>query len=180
MTVDIVDQLEDIEAHAAIPLQGRSRGLVRRRPALDTCVAAARFIGAFVARSIVRIIVGSWLRGRHTRYIFENWDDPSEFQLGADDPDVTIVGGAGVDPNAFPMYPEPAAPPVRIAVVARMIRPKGITEAIDAVRRARVAGAAVELHLFGEPDPVESSYADRSRVAAIRGRARHHLAWPHS
>jgi glycosyltransferase involved in cell wall biosynthesis len=127
---------------------------------------------AFVARSIVRIIVGSWLRGRHTRYIFENRDDPSEFELGADDPDVTIVGAAGGDPNAFPMYPEPAAPPVRIAVVARMIRPKGIIEAIEAVRRARTLGAVVELDLFGEPDlsnPATLTEAELRQSAAGPG-----------
>ena len=34
-----------------------------------------------------------------------------------------------------------------------MIRPKGIVESVDAVRHARAAGAPVELHLFGDPDP---------------------------
>jgi glycosyltransferase involved in cell wall biosynthesis len=127
---------------------------------------------AFVARSIVRIIVGSWLRSPHTRYVFENRDDPLEFKLGADDPDVTIVGGAGVDPKAFPMYPEPAAPPVCIAVVARMIRPKGIIDAIEAVRRARALGAAVELDLFGEPDlsnPATLTDAELRQSAAEPG-----------
>jgi glycosyltransferase involved in cell wall biosynthesis len=34
-----------------------------------------------------------------------------------------------------------------------MIRPKGIVESVEAARRARAAGAPVELHLFGDPDP---------------------------
>jgi glycosyltransferase involved in cell wall biosynthesis len=34
-----------------------------------------------------------------------------------------------------------------------MIRPKGIVESVDAVQRARAAGATIELHLFGDPDP---------------------------
>jgi glycosyltransferase involved in cell wall biosynthesis len=42
-----------------------------------------------------------------------------------------------------------------------MIKPKGIAEAVAAVRRARELGAAVELHLFGAPDPSNrSSYAE--------------------
>jgi glycosyltransferase involved in cell wall biosynthesis len=109
-----------------------------------------------VARALVRIIVGSWLRGPRTRYLFENRDDPREFGLNPDDADITIVGGAGVDPEKFPSTEEPAAPPLTVAVVARMIRPKGIVEAVEAVRRARGAGAPVELHLFGDPDPANS------------------------
>jgi glycosyltransferase involved in cell wall biosynthesis len=34
-----------------------------------------------------------------------------------------------------------------------MIRPKGIAAAVAAVQRARALGAAVELHLYGLPDP---------------------------
>ena len=59
----------------------------------------------------------------------------------------------GVDPAKFPRSEEPAAPPLKVAVVSRMIQPKGIVEAVEAVRRARAAGAPVELHLFGDPDP---------------------------
>src|ERR1700733_2684682 len=106
-----------------------------------------------VARTLVRTIVGSWLRGPRTRYLFENRDDPREFGLDPDGADITIVGGAGVDPEKFPRSEAPAAPPLKVAVVARMIRPKGIVESVDAVQRARAAGALIELHLFGDPDP---------------------------
>src|ERR1700733_10988720 len=108
------------------------------------------------ARALVRIIVGSWLRGPRTRYLFENREDPREFGLDPDGADVTIVGGAGVDPEKFPRSDEPAAappPPLKVAVVARMIRPKGVVESVAAVQRARAAGAQIELHLFGDPDP---------------------------
>src|SRR2546423_8043555 len=39
--------------------------------------------GAFnrFARAVLRVIVGRWLRGEHTRYLFENSDDPGEFGL---------------------------------------------------------------------------------------------------
>src|SRR5579864_1721559 len=61
-----------------------------------------RGIAVRVARMLVRAIVGSWLRGPRTRYLFENSDDPREFGLDPDGADVTIVGGAGVDPEKFP------------------------------------------------------------------------------
>ncbi len=110
--------------------------------------------GIRILRGMVRWIIGSWLRGPNTRYMFENRDDPREFWLDPDGPEVTIVGGAGVDPAQFPLLPPPPAPPVKVAVVARMIWPKGIAEAVEAARYARVAlGAPIELHLFGGLDP---------------------------
>jgi glycosyltransferase involved in cell wall biosynthesis len=112
-----------------------------------------RGITVWLARRVVSAIVGAWLRGPRTRYLFENRDDPREFGIDPDAADVTIVGGAGVDPEKFPASTEPPAPPVKVAVVSRMIRPKGIVEAVAAAQRARAAGAAVELHLFGDPDP---------------------------
>jgi glycosyltransferase involved in cell wall biosynthesis len=104
-------------------------------------------------RPIVRAIVGRWLRGPRTHYLFENSDDPGEFGLSPADPHVTIVAGAGVNPLDFPVVPEPPSPPVKLAVVARMLRSKGIAEAVEATRRARLLGAPVELDIFGAPDP---------------------------
>jgi glycosyltransferase involved in cell wall biosynthesis len=109
-------------------------------------------VAAAIARRIVRFVVGSWLRRPLTRYLFENQDDPREFKLDPEGHDVTLVGGAGVAAADFPAAAEPPAPPVKLAVVARMIYPKGIAEAVAATRRARALGAPVELHLFGEPD----------------------------
>jgi glycosyltransferase involved in cell wall biosynthesis len=112
-----------------------------------------RGLVARLLRVAVRVLVGSWLHGRRTRYLFENEDDPRALGLDPKDPDVTLVGGAGVDPAQFAASAEPPAPPVKVAVVARMIRPKGIAEAVEAVARARRLGSPVELSLFGRPDP---------------------------
>jgi glycosyltransferase involved in cell wall biosynthesis len=105
------------------------------------------------ARPFARFVIGRVLRAPATRYLFENAEDPREFGLDPAGRDVTIVGGAGVDPAQFPPSPEPPAPPVKVAVVARMLRPKGIAETVEAVRRARAQGAPVELNLYGAPDP---------------------------
>jgi glycosyltransferase involved in cell wall biosynthesis len=106
-----------------------------------------------VGRAFVRLIVGRWLNGPGTRYLFENPEDPREFGLDPGDPAVTIVGGAGVDPVEFRQLPEPPLPPLKVAVVARMVATKGIAETVAAVRLARERGAPLELHLFGAPDP---------------------------
>ena len=105
-----------------------------------------------MVRSIIRLAVAR-LRGPRTRFLFENRDDPGEFHLDPAGPEVTIVGGAGVDPAQFPAEPESPAPPVKVAVVSRMIAAKGIADAVEATRRARALGAPIELGLFGAPDP---------------------------
>jgi glycosyltransferase involved in cell wall biosynthesis len=116
---------------------------------------------AAIVRAVVRRIISYLLRHPGTVCVFENAEDPCEFGLDPSDPKVVLVGGAGVDPQTFQCGPEPPAPPVKIALLARMIKPKGIAEAVAAVRRARELGAAVELHLFGAPDPSNrSSYAE--------------------
>ncbi len=96
------------------------------------------------------------LRGiatRDTRYLFENEDDPKRLGFDPTDPRVTLVGGAGIDPDLYRPIPLPPLPPLRVAVVARMLWSKGVDLAVEAVRLARERGAAVELSLFGVPDP---------------------------
>jgi glycosyltransferase involved in cell wall biosynthesis len=125
---------------------------------------------AAMVRAIVRRVFGYLVRQPGTVCVFENAEDPREFGLDPTGPKVVLVGGAGVDPQAFQVWPEPPAPPVKIALLARMIKPKGIAEAVAAVRRARELGAAVELHLFGAPDPSNrTSYGE----ADLRQWARH-------
>jgi glycosyltransferase involved in cell wall biosynthesis len=116
---------------------------------------------AALVRAVVRRIVGFLLRHPGTVCVFENAEDPREFGLDPAGPKVVLVGGAGVDPQAFEFGPEPPAPPVRIALLSRMIKPKGIADAVAAVVRARALGAAVELDLYGVPDPSNrTSYAE--------------------
>jgi glycosyltransferase involved in cell wall biosynthesis len=107
---------------------------------------------ARLARAAVRLAVKG-LKGRNVHFLFENADDPREFGIDPGNPArVTLVGGAGVDEAAFAPSPEPAAPVLKVALVARMIASKGIFEAVSAVRQARERGARIELSLFGAPD----------------------------
>ena len=108
-------------------------------------------LGRFSARSIVCLIRKA-LETRETQYLFENPDDPVSFGLAPGDARVTIVGGAGIDPGHFRPMPMPGVPPLKVAIVARMVWSKGIDLAVEAVTRARERGAIVELSLFGAPD----------------------------
>jgi glycosyltransferase involved in cell wall biosynthesis len=136
----------------------RSNSLVIAPTGLGQLWVEKRFAVRMV-RSVIRAVLGKWLRGKSTRYLFENAEDPREFDLDPRGREVTLVGGAGVDPKDFPFVPEPPAPPIMVALVSRMIAPKGIADAVEAVRRAQ-AHAPIELHLFGDPDP-----ADRRSVS---------------
>jgi len=128
-----------------------------------------------LARPLARFLSGRVLRGRSTRYLFENREDPREFGLDPAGGNVTIVGGAGVDPARVPVTPEPPAPPVKVAVVGRMLVPKGIAETVEAVRRARAQGAPIELNLYGEPDP--SNRRSYSEGQLRRWAAEPGIAW---
>jgi glycosyltransferase involved in cell wall biosynthesis len=106
------------------------------------------------ARAFVRALIRGPLQSAKTRFLFENRDDPRLLGLDPDDAvRVTIVGGAGVDPEHFAPLPLPPQHPTRVAVVARMLWSKGIDLAVEATRRARARGAALELSLHGQPDP---------------------------
>jgi glycosyltransferase involved in cell wall biosynthesis len=105
------------------------------------------------ARGAVRMLVRG-LETKRTHYLFENPDDAA--LIGLDPTEaarVTILGGAGIDADLFSPEPLPPQPPLKVAVVARMLWSKGIDLAVEAAKLARARGAAVELSLYGAPDP---------------------------
>jgi len=105
-----------------------------------------------LSRRAVRLLVRG-IETPRTRYLFENTDDPKLLGLDPAAPKVTIVGGAGIDPEALVPSPLPAQPPLKVALVARMLWSKGVDLAVEAVRAARAKGAEIELSLYGAPDP---------------------------
>lgn len=108
---------------------------------------------ARLARRALGWLLRGPLGGRRVRFVFENREDPVLLGLDPDGPRVAVVGGAGIDPERDRAQPLPPMPPLRAAVVARMVHSKGVDVAVGALRLARAAGAPVELSLFGAPDP---------------------------
>jgi glycosyltransferase involved in cell wall biosynthesis len=106
---------------------------------------------------LLRRVLPAGLRliaGGGAGWLFENDDDPKSFGLRpARHPDVLVVGGAGADIEAFRPMPFPPRPPLRVAMVARMIWAKGPDLAVSAVTALRRSGLPVELTLVGDPDP---------------------------
>ena len=85
------------------------------------------------------------------------------------DPDqdgrVTILGGAGVDPDTYRPEPLPDGATLRVAIVARMLWSKGIDLAVEAVRIARSEGLDVTLTLHGAPDPSNPRAIDAATLS---------------
>ncbi len=83
--------------------------------------------------------------------VFENPDDMAALEAaGMIRPGTAVlIRGAGVDISDFAPAPEPP-PPVRIILIARMIKEKGIPVFIEA---ARILRGQAEFVLVGAPDP---------------------------
>jgi glycosyltransferase involved in cell wall biosynthesis len=65
---------------------------------------------------------------------------------------LSVIRGSGVDVERFRPLPEPAGPVV-VAMVARMLRHKGIEIFVQAARRLRARGLDIQLRLVGPLDP---------------------------
>lgn len=108
---------------------------------------------ARLARSLLKRLVRFYHWTKRGHLVFENAEDPLRFKLEPESRKVTLLGGAGVDTALFPAQPMPPSPPVKLALVARMLKSKGVMPSIRAVLAARSEGAPVELHLYGDVDP---------------------------
>ena len=129
-------------------------------------VGASQGLPARLVRGLARVLLRGPLGGPGAHYVFENPDDPAIFGLRPDDPRVTVIGGGGVDPASYQPAPLPPQPPLRVAVVTRMLWSKGVDLAVEAVRRARARGAEVELSLYGAPDPSNPRALTRETLQA--------------
>jgi glycosyltransferase involved in cell wall biosynthesis len=98
----------------------------------------------------LRVVAG---RGRDW-VVAQNPEDREALAgLGIDTRRIALIRGSGVDVGRFVPLPEPEATTVTVALVARMLRDKGVFEAVAAIRRLRAQGFAIELLLAGPTDP---------------------------
>ena len=133
---------------------------VTGRGVLDIATGTAR-LGQWLVYGLIRRLAAS----NSVQFLFENVDDAQALGFSStSDPRMVLVGGAGIDPDKYQQQPAPPFPPLRAAVVARMIRSKGIDHAVEAVLRARRSGIAVELDLYGEPDPLNPQSFTRAEL----------------
>jgi glycosyltransferase involved in cell wall biosynthesis len=148
---------------------GRKRG-----PAV---VAAVMGLGSGFSRAGA----SAWLRrrllaaalvlvagGRGVRVVAQNPEDGAALRgFGIAAQRIVLIRGSGVDTRHFRPRPEAGGDIVRAALVARMLRQKGVAEAAVAVRSLRARGVAIELLLAGPTDPDNKGSLDAAALAAL-------------
>ncbi len=112
----------------------------------------------FVYQNVLKLVVGALqqpTRQGIAHLFVENPDDRARLgELGEfSDDRVTILGGAGVDPDHFAESPLPGLTPARVGFVGRMVWTKGVDLLVEAYDRLAAEGHVFKLDLCGTPDP---------------------------
>ena len=110
-------------------------------------------VKARLARPALRRALAWAMRRPRSRTIVQNAGD-AEFveSLGVRRERISLLPGAGVDVRAFRPRPEPEDGPVRVAMVSRLLRDKGVREFFEAAALVRKARKDVVFTLVGAPD----------------------------
>lgn len=174
---DLAGRGGDVVVHAfglhgmAITVLARLRGLATPRV---VSITGLGFIATLAPslQWLARLAVGALARlcdrGR-TVWLAENDSDPGLLGLSAAirEGRVVTLTGAGVDTANFPVAPLPAAPPLRLVFIARLIRSKGLDIVVEALRLARAAGQDVTLTIIGDADRANPRALTAEDLAAI-------------
>jgi glycosyltransferase involved in cell wall biosynthesis len=124
-------------------------------------------VKARLLRPLVRGMLRVALGGRKSRLILQNGDDAAVFEQARliDKAHIRLIKGSGVDLDRFtPPSDEPATPPFRVVLPARLLWDKGVGELVEASRLLQARGTAVEVLLAGEPDPGNPAAVARDTV----------------
>jgi glycosyltransferase involved in cell wall biosynthesis len=117
-----------------------------------------------VLRLALRLVIG----GDHSRVVVQNPEDGAALTgLGIDRRHIALIRGSGVDTRHFTPLPEPDGGALRVALVSRMLRQKGVLDAVAAVRVVRARGLPVELLLAGPTDPDNPDSLDPRALSAL-------------
>jgi glycosyltransferase involved in cell wall biosynthesis len=164
--------------HLVTPKPVLYGGIAARFAGIDAVVAAVSGLGhvfssdggvAHLARPIVTTLYRFALEREHVRVIFQNPDDRAMFvRIGAVTQERAVtIRGSGVDLAAFRPAPEPGGTPV-VTFAARLLKPKGVHEFVEAARRLRARGVAARFLLAGEIDPDNPTSVTREEIEQWR------------
>lgn len=160
MAITALARLRGVKAPLAVSVTGLGF--------LATQAGPRRAAGLILTQSLRLALDGS-----ATHWLVENSHDGPAIGLGARAGGrVTVLTGAGVDPAAFTVEALPPRTPLRLILVARLVRSKGVDLAVAAIREARRRGADVTLTVVGEPDaanPASCPPDELARFAATPG-----------
>ncbi|MBL8551335.1 MAG: glycosyltransferase family 4 protein [Hyphomonadaceae bacterium] len=134
---------------------------------------SARDLRMRLARAAALQFIADAAQRRSAIMVLENDHDRRKFEKRGVRREMTaILPGAGIDPARLTLSEPPSAPPIRVGLAARLLRSKGIEDAIEAVQILRARGSPIELAIAGAPDPdnpASYSEADMARWNALPG-----------
>ena len=108
---------------------------------------------ARILRPLVKRLIRYVLSRPNSKVIIENSDDYNNLISGrfAKRESISLVKGAGVDTAKF-SYTVESVEPVKVIMVARLLRDKGIQEFIDAAEIVKQSNSSVKFLLVGDVD----------------------------
>ncbi len=117
-------------------------------------LAISDTVKARIAREAALRVMRGVMRRQGSWLLVENPEDLAFLEAGGVVPDgrVTMLGGAGIDPEAFPMQPPRLRALPVAAYVARMIRPKGVDVLMAAADLLSQRGVPLGIELYGDTD----------------------------
>src|SRR5262245_54770548 len=159
-------ELPDLVHHVALKpvlFGGLARHLVFARSAdcpvsIDSVMGlGSGFSDTGFAAALRRPSLGIGLRlaaGRQRGWVVvQNPEDRAALaRLGISRERIVLIKGSGVDVGRFVPLPEPDTPTLTVALVSRMLREKGVLDAVAAIRLLRARGLPIELLLAGPTD----------------------------
>lgn len=108
---------------------------------------------ARILRPLVKRLIRNVLSRPNSKVIIENSDDYNNLISGrfAKRESISLVKGAGVNTAKF-NYKDESVEPVKVIMVARLLRDKGIQEFIDAAEIVKQSNSSVKFLLVGDVD----------------------------
>ncbi|HXG61673.1 MAG TPA: glycosyltransferase family 4 protein [Planctomycetota bacterium] len=142
-------------------LYGTLAAAAARVPAVLNAVTGLGYLfdrhGALfrTAREGVLRMLRPAFRRRNVFFLFQNEEDRSEFERrGLATPERTrVIPGSGVDIERFQPKHAPAEGMPIVVLPARLLRPKGVIEFVQAARKLHQTGVRARFLLAGRPDP---------------------------
>jgi len=106
-----------------------------------------------ILRHILRPFFHFAMGGQGSRVIFQNQDDKVLLQnyAGIIGCNTEMIEGSGVDLHQFP-YSDETGETVKVVLISRMLRDKGVIEFVEAVGHIKECGLKAEFILAGMPD----------------------------
>ena len=131
-------------------------------------VFTSRESKARVLRPVVKVLIRYVLGRKNRRVIIENRDDFENLVSGgfANRESIALIKGAGVDVKKFAHRPEPAEP-VKVIMVSRLLRDKGVHEFIDAAKTVRSKNSQVQFLLVGDIDDGNPTSMNSDEIANL-------------